>query len=126
MDRQKENWGRTMIIEILQYVVGGLILVGAIFSLLAAIGVLRLPDLYTRMHAASKAGTMGAGLLLLAIALIALDGPVVLRAIAGFVFLLLTAPVSAHLLARAAYLAGYSPSELTKINDMPTSGAKKS
>lgn len=110
-----------MIMNIIQYIAGTIMLLGALFSLLAAIGILRLPDLYTRMHAASKAGTMGAGLSLAAIAVISFDGSVILRAIAGFVFLLLTAPVSAHLLARAAYLAGYSPSSLTVINDLDNS-----
>ena len=113
-----------MTVAILQYVAGILMLAGALFSFLAAVGILRLPDLYTRMHAASKAGTMGAGLLLAAVAFVSLDGAVILRAIAGFVFLLLTAPVSAHLLARAAYLAGYSPSALTMINDLDTSERK--
>lgn len=107
-----------MIVELLQYVAAIFMVAGALFSLLAAVGILRLPDLYTRMHAASKAGTMGAGLLLASIAFTAFDGSVILRAIAGFVFLLLTAPVSAHLLARAAYLAGYSPSEVTTPNDL--------
>lgn len=107
-----------MMLAILQYLAGIAMLIGAVFSVLAAVGILRLPDLYTRMHAASKAGTMGSGLMLLALALIAMDGAVILRAIVGFVFLLLTAPVSAHLLARAAYLTGYRPHELTHINDM--------
>ena len=44
-------------------------LVGAVFTLLAAIGIVRLPDLYTRMHAASKAGSVGAGFILIAVAL---------------------------------------------------------
>ncbi len=54
----------------------------------------------------------------MAIALASLEGSVVLRAIAGFVFLLLTAPISAHLLARAAYFAGYKPAEVTKVDEM--------
>lgn len=111
-------------LEFLQYLAGGLMILGALFSLLAAVGLLRLPDVYLRMHAASKAGTMGAGLLFAAIACIAFDGGVILRAIAGFVFLLLTAPVGAHLLARAAYFAGYLPSDLTFRDDM--SGEKTS
>lgn len=109
-----------MVVEILQYAAGLIIIAGSIFGLLAAVGVLRLPDLYTRMHAASKAGTLGAGLMFAAIAIVAFDGAVILRAIAGFVFLLLTAPVSAHLLARAAYLAGYRMSDLTQTDEMPT------
>lgn len=107
-----------MIVTFLQYLAGIVMILGALFCLLAGFGILRLPDLYMRMHAASKAGTMGAGLSLAAIALVAFDGGVILRAIAGFVFLLLTAPVSTHLLARAAYLAGYSPSELTVTNEI--------
>ncbi len=107
-----------MVEEIAAYAAGVLLLIGAVFSLLAAIGILRLPDLYTRMHAASKAGTMGSGLMLIAIAVVAFDGPVILRALVGFLFLLLTAPVSAHLLARAAYSAGYKPASITHINDL--------
>jgi len=84
-----------------------MMLLGAFFALTAAIGVLRLPELYTRMHAASKAGVVGSGLLLLALALFQHDLSTVTRAVAAIVFLLLTAPISAHLLAKAAYGTGY-------------------
>ncbi|NEK55667.1 Na+/H+ antiporter subunit G, partial [Rhizobium leguminosarum] len=84
-----------------------LLIVGALFALAAAIGLVRLPDLYTRMHSASKAGTVGSGLLLLAAGLYSQDLAILARAIAGFIFFLLTAPVSAHLLARAAHRSGY-------------------
>ena len=107
-----------MVEQVAAYLAGILLLIGAVFSLLAAIGILRLPDLYTRMHAASKAGTMGSGLMLIAIAVIAFDGPVILRALVGVVFLLLTTPVSAHLLARAAYMVGYTPNVAMKFNDL--------
>ena len=107
-----------MIAELLRYFAGVLLLIGSAFSFLAALGILRLPDLYTRMHAAAKAGTMGSGVMLIAIALVAFDGAVALRAIVGVVFLVLTGPVSAHLLARAAYLAGYEPTSLTVVNDL--------
>lgn len=95
-----------MILDALYYLAGGIILLGTGFSLLAAIGIVRLPDLYTRMHAASKAGTLGSGLILIALALVSFDAAVVLRAIVAIVFLIMTAPVAAHLLARAAYLSG--------------------
>ena len=84
-----------------------LILVGAGFALVAAIGINRLPDVYTRMHAASKAGTVGSGLMLLAVALHAGDLSTLARALAGFFFFVLTAPISAHLLAMAAHKMGY-------------------
>ena len=82
------------------------LLVGALFVLVAALGVLRLPDLLMRMHAATKAGTLGAGLLLVAVAVSAPETSVMARAIATFIFLLLTAPIAAHLIARAAYHTG--------------------
>lgn len=98
-----------MIVEILFYLAGIMLIVGALFSLAAAFGIVRLPDLFTRMHAASKAGAVGSGLTLLAIALVSFDSAVILRALLGIVFFMLTAPISAHLLARAAYIAGYRP-----------------
>lgn len=96
------------------YSVGLLSLIGAFFVFVAAVGLLRLDDLYMRMHAASKAGTLGSGVLLIALAVFSRETDVVLRAVAAVVFLLLTAPLAAHLLARAAYTVGYHPCSLTK------------
>lgn len=114
-----------MIIEALYYIAGGLLIIGALFSLLAVIGILRLPDLYTRMHSASKAGTVGSGAVLIAIALVAFDAAVILRALAGIVFFMLTAPISAHLLSRAAYIAGYRPCKETVLNELDMAGDNK-
>jgi multicomponent Na+:H+ antiporter subunit G len=83
-----------------------LLITGALFVLIAAVGVLRLPDLLMRMHAATKAGTLGAGLLLGAVMVSVPETGVVVRAAAVVVFLLLTAPIAAHVIARAAYHAG--------------------
>lgn len=96
-----------------------LLVVGSVFSLLAAIGILRFPDLYTRMHAASKAGTVGSGLLLLAAGVHSLDTAILIRALAGFFFFVLTAPISAHLLAKAAHQAGYRLTKLSVIDQLP-------
>jgi multicomponent Na+:H+ antiporter subunit G len=94
--------------DILQnYVAGTLIIIGAIFAVVAAIGLLRLPDVYCRMHAASKAGTLGSGVMLIALAVYTDDLASTTRALAGVVFFLLTAPVSAHLLAKSSYSVGY-------------------
>ena len=106
-------------LDIAHYMAAALVVIGSVFAFLAALGLLRLPDLYTRMHAASKAGVVGAGLMLLGVAFVALDGAVALRVILGIVFLLLTTPVSAHLLARAAYRAGIEPVSSTSINELP-------
>jgi multicomponent Na+:H+ antiporter subunit G len=86
-----------------------LLATGAFFMLVAAIGVLRMPDLLMRMHAATKAGTLGAGLLLLAVAVHFGQAGITIRALATVTFLLLTAPVAAHVIGRAAYLAGTLP-----------------
>lgn len=88
------------------------LVLGAAIALLAAIGLLRLPDLYTRMHAASKAGTAGSGLILLALALQSGEGALWIKCLAAIAFFFLTAPVSAHLLAKAARLAGAEPVDL--------------
>jgi multicomponent Na+:H+ antiporter subunit G len=89
-----------MIEGAVDYFTALLVGLGAVFSLLAALGVLRFPDALTRMHAASKAGSLGAGFLFLAAAL-HVGGGVSLRAIVGILFILATAPLSAHLLGRA-------------------------
>lgn len=112
-----------MIAELALYAGALLLLAGAIFALIAAIGVFRLPDLYTRMHAAAKAGAAGCGLILLAVALVSFDGAVALRALIGIGFLLLTTPVSAHLLARAQIKSGGPISQLTISNEL--SGTNK-
>jgi len=95
-----------------------LLLAGAFFALVAAIGIVRLPDLYTRMHAASKAGTVGSGLLLLGAGLYSGELAVLARALAGFLFFILTAPVSAHLLARASHKTGHFPARISIRDDM--------
>lgn len=107
-----------MILDLLAYLASALLVAGGAFSLIAALGLLRFPDLYTRMHAASKAGTVGAGFILLGVALVSANLAVGLRAIAGIAFLALTAPVAAHLLARAAYQVGYRSAKPMTIDEL--------
>lgn len=97
---------------------GVLLIIGAGFNLVAAIGLLRFPDVYTRMHAASKAGTLGSGVMMIAIAVASGEFNVVTRSLAGVVFFVLTAPLSAHLLARAAYFSGIRPWEGTRVDEL--------
>ena len=98
-----------MTTPLFEIAVGIVLVIGSLFSLIAAIGLLRLKDVYMRMHAGSKAGTLGSGLMLIALAVHAHQIDVITRAIAGVVFFLLTAPVAAHLLAKAALEVGYRP-----------------
>ena len=85
---------------------GILLLLGTGFMLVASIGLLRMPDLYTRMHAVTKAGTLGVGCILLSAAVAFGDLSVATRSVVALLFVLFTAPVSAHLLGRAGYLGG--------------------
>jgi multicomponent Na+:H+ antiporter subunit G len=84
---------------------GLLWIVGSAFAFLAALGVLRMPDVFTRMQASTKASTLGLGCLLLGAALQFADLASVIRLVSIAAFLLLTTPVSAHVIARASYRA---------------------
>ena len=79
---------------------------GTFFSIVAAIGVVRMPDIYMRLSVASKASTLGATLILSAVALFFDSMAVTGKIIAIIAFTLLTAPVAAHMLSRAAYFSG--------------------
>jgi multicomponent Na+:H+ antiporter subunit G len=89
-----------------EILVATLSFVGATFVLRAALGLLRMPDLLTRMHSTAKAGTLGTGLMLLAVAFHYGDVGLASRALAAVVFIALTTPVAAHMIARAGYLLG--------------------
>lgn len=83
-----------------------LVIGGAFFALVAAVGVLRFPDFYTRMHAATKAGAFGATLLLLAAALHLGTLRSSLTAVFIIGFFYLTTPIAAQTIAEAAYRRG--------------------
>ncbi|MFP4158073.1 MAG: monovalent cation/H(+) antiporter subunit G [Desulfobacterales bacterium] len=94
------------------------IISGAVFCFIASVGVLRLPDTIIRMHAATKAGALGSGLMLLGLAFCYTETSTTLRAFAAIVFLLLTAPVAAHLIGRAAYCTRVRLWEKTWIDEL--------
>jgi len=83
-----------------------LLVLGAAIALIAAIGVARLPDAFLRMHAATKAGVVGAGLMLVGAGLAFGGGDAWLRVGLIVLFLLVTVPISSHALGRAAYIGG--------------------
>lgn len=91
---------------ILEWLIAVLLVVGAFFALVSTIGLLRMPDLPTRMHATTKAGAFGAGLMLVGVAVFFADIGVTTRVVATILFIMLTAPVAAHVIARAAYIDG--------------------
>lgn len=83
-----------------------LMTLGSIFVLLAAIGLVRMPDLYLRISVTTKAVTLGIGLILASAAVYFQETSVSTRILAIVFFILLTAPVAAHLLSRASYITG--------------------
>lgn len=87
-----------------EFMVSALILLGAVFALLGSVGLARLPDFFTRLHGPTKATTLGVGAMVLASAIYfsATQEGFSLHEIAVMVFLFITAPVTAHLLAKAA------------------------
>jgi multicomponent Na+:H+ antiporter subunit G len=93
-------------------------ILGAAFFLVAAIGVARLPDLLTRMHAATKAGAFGGGLLLIACALHFGSAYVVLKCLLILIFFYLTAPIAGHVLGRAGYRSGAKLAKKTHRDDL--------
>jgi multicomponent Na+:H+ antiporter subunit G len=92
----------------LAWLSSALLLLGALIGLIGAIGVLRLPDSYTRLHAASKAGALGAALILAGVAA-ASEGGFALAALFAMAILLATAPLAAHAMARAAHRSDIPP-----------------
>lgn len=83
-----------------------LISLGTLFILLAAVGILRMPDLFLRISVTTKAATLGVGLILIGMTLYFWNVSIGTRAIAIILFLLLTAPIGAHLIGRASYFVG--------------------
>ena len=83
-----------------------LMLLGAFFMFVAAVGIVRMPDLFLRMSAVSKSATLGAACMLLAAAVHFNAFGITTRVVATTAFLFLTAPVAAHRIGRAAYFLG--------------------
>lgn len=85
------------------------ILLGLFFMLTGALGVLRMPDVYTRLHAAGMTDTMGAGFLILGMCYQTGLTLLTLRLLLVYAFLLFTSPIGTHALARAALSSGVEP-----------------
>ena len=80
--------------------------IGALAIFFASLGILRMPDFYLRLSVTVKAATLGVGLLLLCAAILFPDISVTTKAIAITFFLIITSPIAAHMIARAAYFTG--------------------
>ena len=96
----------SLLLEILSWI---LLSAGGVFVLVGGIGALRMPNLYTRMHAASVTDTMGAVLVIAGVMLQAGLSLVTIKLAAILLFLLITGPTASYALASAALLAGIKP-----------------
>jgi len=101
-----------------EWLTAGLILISTIFMLLAAVGIVRMPDVYLRLQVTTKASTLGSGVVLLAVAINFGSIPLTTRAILGVVFLAITQPIAAHMIGRAAYILGAPLWEGTHIDEL--------
>jgi multicomponent Na+:H+ antiporter subunit G len=98
-----------------------LLLLGSLFMLIGAIGIYRFPDFYTRMHAATKATSLGMGFLLAGAAVHFDYWEVLVKAVLVMIFIFLTTPVAAHTISQAAYRMGVEKWPGTKIDEMKRS-----
>jgi len=111
-----------MIVDIIAVVIAAL---GTGLILVAGLGMVRMPDLLTRMHASSKAGTLGATLILLAVAITIPGTAVTMRVVLIVLFLFITAPLAAHMIARAAYRSGTPLSKETVLDEYQAQSPKR-
>lgn len=95
-----------------------LLLAGTSLTVLAVLGLYRLPDVYARAHAATKPATLGVALCLLGAAVGVDDPSVAAKLLAAMAFQLVTAPVAGHLLGRAAHDTGARQSPHTVVDEL--------
>jgi len=101
------------------------LLVGLTFLCLGMLGLLRFPDVYNRLHATTKVATLGALGVLMSIIIQAGYSPMGVKAFTVAVFILLTAPISGHMIGRAAYHSGVKLCESSCFDEYgPTKEAK--
>ena len=93
-----------------------LIAVGVLFNIFGCIGLVRFPDVYNRLQAATKCVTLGTVLLLIGVALVTGVGPTAAKAIICAVFVLVTSPTAAHAIAKGAYASGVKLWEQTVVD----------
>lgn len=96
------------------------IAVGVLFIIVTAIGLFRLPDLYTRAHAASKSATLGVMCILLGVFFhfLWIEGHLNPRILLGILFIFITGPVGGHIMTRSSYIAGISAWDGTVKDDL--------
>lgn len=103
---------------VINIIIGVLAFLGTVFVFLAAVGMVRMPDTYLRISVTTKAATLGIGMLLIAGAIHSQELSITAKVLAIILFLLLTAPVSGHLIGRTSYLTGVKMWKHSVMDDM--------
>ncbi len=103
-----------------EIIVGSTLLLGTFLMVVAALGLVRLPDVFCRMHAAGKAGTLGISLMILSVMIDPPNGEwsVIFRGALAIFFQFLTTPAATHLLSRASYIADYPLTDRTALDEL--------
>jgi multicomponent Na+:H+ antiporter subunit G len=104
--------------RVLDVVSSALLLGGVALAVVAGIGLLRFPDVFSRMHAATKPATLGLLMVCLGAVLVVEDGSHRTKLVLVAVFQFLTAPVAAHMIGRAAYRAGQGDLDDLVVDDL--------
>lgn len=99
-------------------IAGTLMAIGALLALIAGIGLQRFPDVFARMHAATKPATLGLALVLTGACFRMPDAGAVVKLLLVVVLQFITAPIGSHLVGRAAYRAGTELSRATAIDEL--------
>ena len=107
----------------LTVVSSALMLTGVLLALVAAVGLVRLPDVLSRMHAATKPATLGLLLITVGAALRMQDAGDAVKLVLVAAFQFLTAPVAAHMIGRAAYRSGAGAVDELVVDDLHDVGA---
>lgn len=97
-----------------------LMLFGGVISVVSAFGIIRFPDVYSRLHAATKSSTLAVLITLSGAFLYFLfaDSVLSVRLILGIVFVFITSPVSGHLICRASYRSGVPMTKTTTVDEL--------
>jgi len=105
-----------------EIIIAATMLIGTFLMVVAGIGLLRFPDIFCRMHASGKAGTLGISMVILAAVVFfgAIEPSVAVRGVLAIFFQFLTTPAATHLLARASYITDYPLSDRTAVDELKT------
>lgn len=103
-----------------ELIIAAAMIIGTFLMIVAGVGLVRLPDIFCRMHAAGKAGTLGIVLIIIAtmVRFAGTEHSVLIAGMMAIFFQFLTVPAATHLLARAAYVTDYPLSDRTEVDEL--------